>query len=190
MTLETLHFLAEHGLDAIKIDVKGDAETYKRYCAGVRGDYVVWRNAREAKRLGLHVEIVNLIVSGVNDDEASLHELVRRHVKEVGIETPLHFTRYYPAYKFNNPPTNVATLEFAYRIAKSEGILFPYIGNVRGHRYENTYCPQCQEPLILRDDWRLKEYDLTKEERCPSCHYQVPITGKRVRKSLHSPLCV
>jgi pyruvate formate lyase activating enzyme len=190
MTLETLHFLADHGLDAIKIDVKGDAETYKRYCGGVRGDSIVWRNANEAKRIGLHVEIVNLIVSGVNDDEASLHELVQRHIKEVGIETPLHFTRYYPAYRFNNPPTNVATLELAYRIAKSEGILFPYVGNVRGHRYENTYCPECQELLILRDGWRVKEYNLTQEGRCPSCHYQVPIVGKRVRKRLRSPLWV
>jgi pyruvate formate lyase activating enzyme len=188
MTLDALSFLAGHGLDAIKIDVKGSAETYRRYCGGVRGNDIVWRNAREAKKMGLHVEIVNLVVTGVNDDEASLRELVERHVREVGVETPLHFTRYYPAWKFNNPLTKIATLELAYRIAKSEGVLFPYIGNVRGHRYENTYCPRCQELLILRDDWRVKDYKLTQEKRCPTCHYEVPIVGSHIRKRLHTPL--
>jgi pyruvate formate lyase activating enzyme len=190
MTLEALIFLASHGLDAIKIDVKGSAETYRRYCGGVRGNDIVWRNAREAKRMKLHVEIVNLVVTGVNDDEASLRELVKRHVKEVGVETPLHFTRYYPAWKFNNPPTEIATLELACRIARSEGVLFPYIGNVRGHRYENTYCPRCQELLILRDDWRVKEYKLTKDERCPACNYEVPILGSYVRKRIRTPFWI
>ena len=190
MTLDALRYLADHGLDAIKIDVKGDSETYRRYCGGVRGDEVVWRNAREAKRLGLHVEIVSLIVTDTNDDESSLRQLVQRHVKEVGVETPLHFTRYFPAYRFKKPPTAVETLELAYQIARSEGLLFPYIGNVAGHPYENTYCPQCEKLLIRRDSCRLKEYKITKEKLCPSCHFKVPITGKHVQKRLASPLWV
>jgi pyruvate formate lyase activating enzyme len=119
-----------------------------------------------------------------------LRLLVQRHVREVGIETPIHFTRYHPAYKFKKPPTKVATLELAYRIAKAEGILFPYIGNVTGHRHENTYCPQCQELLICRDGCRLKEYRLTKDQRCPSCNLQVPIAGKHTQKRLSSSLWV
>lgn len=182
MTLEALHLLAEHGLDAIKIDMKGDAEVYRRYCGGVRGDGVVWRNAREAKRLGLHVEIVNLVVTDVNDDEASLRSLVRRHVKEVGVETPLHFTRYHPAYGYRKPPTKIATLELAYRIARAEGILFPYLGNVTGHPYENTYCPQCQHLLVRRYGCRLEDYRMSEDDRCSKCHFQIPITGKNVRK--------
>jgi pyruvate formate lyase activating enzyme len=190
MTVEALHFLASHGLDAIKIDIKGDSETYKRYCSGVRGDEVAWRNAKEAKKLGLHVEIVNLVVTDVNDDEAHLHELVHRHIKEVGVETPIHFTRYYPAYKLQNPPTKVATLEHAHRIARSEGILYPYIGNVSGHPYENTYCPKCDDLLIRRDGWRLKECKLGEDRLCPSCHFQIGIAGKFVKKRHRLPLWV
>jgi len=182
MTIEALRYLADHGLDGIKIDVKGNSETYKRYCNGVRGDEVVWRNAKKAKELGLHVEIVNLVVTNVNDDETCLRQLVQRHVKEVGVETPIHFTRYYPAYKFKNSQTKVATLELAYRIAKEEGVFFPYIGNVNGHPYENTYCPQCQKVLIRRYGWRLSEYNLDENQRCPTCHFQLPITGKHVQK--------
>ena len=190
MTLDALRFLADHGLDAIKFDVKGNSQTYKQYCGGVRGDEVVWRNAKEAKRLGLHVEIVNLVVTEVNDDEKSLRQFVQRHIKEVGVETPLHFTRYYPACKFKKPPTKVVTLELAYQTAKSEGVLFPYIGNVSGHSYENTYCPQCQILLVRRDGWRLKDYKLTEDQRCPSCHAQISIRGKHVRKPGRLPLWV
>jgi pyruvate formate lyase activating enzyme len=190
MTLDALRYLAGHGLDAIKIDVKGDSETYRRYCGGVRGDLVVWRNAREAKALGLHVEIVNLVITDVNDDDVSLRNLVERHIKELGVETPLHFTRYHPTHNFRKPPTKIATLENAYRIARSEGVLFPYVGNVAGHPYENTYCPQCEKLLIRRDGHRLKEYKITSEQQCPSCHFKVAIEGKHVQKRLASPLWV
>jgi pyruvate formate lyase activating enzyme len=188
MTLDTLGFLANHAMDAIKIDVKGDAETYKRYCGGVRGDDVVWRNAREAKRLGLHVEIVNLVVTSVNDDEASLHRLVQRHVKEVGVETPLHFTRYHPQHKFKKAATKITTLELAYRIARSEGVLFPYLGNVSGHPYENTYCPQCRNLLIRRVGWLVSQHNLTEDQRCSSCHCLIPVAGRHVQKRLPSLL--
>ena len=153
MSLEVLKALYEAGMDGLKIDIKGDSETYEKYCGGVDVEKI-WRNAHEAKKLGLHVEIVSLVVRDVNDDEETLRWVIERHLKEVGAEAPLHFTRYFPAYKFNNPPTKVETLEKAYDMAKKAGVLYPYIGNVSGHKYENTYCPNCGEKLVQR--WVLR----------------------------------
>jgi len=181
MTLEALRLLRDAGMDGLKIDVKGDAETYLKYCGGVDVEKV-WRNVREAKRMGFHVEVVNLVVTGVNDDEECLRWIVERHLKEAGPETPLHFTRYYPAYKFNNPPTSVKTLERAYELAKSSGVLYPYIGNVIGHRYSHTYCPNCGEALIKRLGYRIVRYRITEDNECPKCHYRINIRGRRVRK--------
>jgi len=181
MTLDALKLLRDSGMDGLKIDVKGDAETYRRYCGGVNVEFV-WRNAREAKKMGFHVEIVNLIVTGVNDDEACIRWIVERHLKEVGPETPLHFTRYYPAYKFENPPTKVEVLETAYKIAKEMGVLYPYLGNVHGHKYEHTYCPNCGEALIKRLGYRIIRYKITEDKRCPKCGYRINIRGKRIRK--------
>jgi pyruvate formate lyase activating enzyme len=130
------------------------------------------------------------VITDVNDDDVSLRNLVERHIKELGVETPLHFTRYHPTHNFRKPPTKIATLENAYRIARSEGVLFPYVGNVAGHPYENTYCPQCEKLLIRRDGHRLKEYKITSEQQCPSCHFKVAIEGKHVQKRLASPLWV
>jgi hypothetical protein len=77
MTEEVLRALAEAGLDAINVDVKGDGEAVRRHCgADVEK---VWRNVALSRRLGLHVEVVNLIIPGVNDREDQLLPLIRRH---------------------------------------------------------------------------------------------------------------
>ncbi|MCW3996034.1 MAG: AmmeMemoRadiSam system radical SAM enzyme [Candidatus Bathyarchaeota archaeon] len=179
MTIEALHLLKESGMDGLKVDVKGNADIYRKYCGGADVEKV-WRNIREARKLGLHVEVVNLVITGVNDDENSVGQLIQRHVKKAGAETPLHFTRYYPAYRHFNPPTKVETLEQAYKMAKKAGVLYPYLGNVPGHTYENTYCPRCEEKLIQRLNNRIVEYKVTKDNRCPKCSQQIPITGKYI----------
>jgi pyruvate formate lyase activating enzyme len=182
MTLEVLKALYEAGMDGLKIDVKGRSEIYEKYCGGVDVEKI-WRNAAEAKKLGLHVEIVNLVITGVNDDDEALRWVVERHLKAVGAETPLHFTRYFPAYKFNNSPTKIKTLEKAYEIAKKTGVLYPYVGNVSGHKYENTYCPNCGEKLIQRYEHYVLRYRITEEKRCPNCATRIPISGEYSRRS-------
>lgn len=176
MTLEALRLLRKSGMSGIKIDLKGDAQTYREYCGGTDVEKV-WRNAREAKRMGLHVEIVNLVVTDVNDDEECLRWVIEKHLKEVGPETPLHFTRYHPSFKFHNPPTKIETLEGAYAMARKAGALYPYLGNVRGHSYENTYCPNCKELIIRRLGTTIVQYKVADDNRCPRCGEVILITG-------------
>jgi len=181
MTREALRLLKEAGMDGLKIDLKGNDETYKKYCGGAEVEKV-WRNAREAKKLGFHVEIVNLLVTNVNDNKDCLAWVVEKHLEAVGPETPLHFTRYYPAYNFRNPPTKVTTLEKAYEMAKKAGILYPYLGNIQGHRYEDTYCPNCGERLIHRFGHQIVRYKITEDKKCVKCGRSIPITGRYISK--------
>jgi pyruvate formate lyase activating enzyme len=181
MTLDALKLLRESGMDGLKIDLKGDAETYAKYCGGVDVEKV-WRNAREAVGMSFHVELVNLVITDVNDGEECIRQLIERHLKEVGPETPLHFTRYYPAYRFDNPSTKVEILEKAYETAREIGVLYPYIGNVHGHKYENTYCPSCGTWLIKRLGYKIIRYRITEEKKCPKCGYTIRIRGEHVRK--------
>jgi len=181
MTLEALKLLKEAGMTGLKIDVKGDKETYQKYCGGADVGKV-WRNAQEAKKMGFHVEIVNLVVTDVNDDEECLRWIIKKHLKAVGAETPLHFTRYSPAYKFSNPSTKVEVLEKAYNMAKKEGVAYPYLGNVQGHRYENTYCPKCDDMLIQRFGYTITQYKVTEDKKCPKCGQSIPLTGRRIKK--------
>ena len=181
MTLEALKLLKEAGMTGLKIDVKGDKEAYHKYCGGADVEKV-WRNAHETKKMGLHVEIVNLVVTDVNDDEECLRWVIKKHLKSVGPETPLHFTRYSPAHKFSNPSTKIETLEKAYNMAKKEGVIYPYLGNVQGHKYENTYCPKCGDTVIQRLGCTTVQYKVTQDKKCPKCGQNIPITGQRIRK--------
>lgn len=49
MTLETLKLLRESGLTGLKIDVKGDKETYQKYCGGADVEKV-WRNTMKPRK--------------------------------------------------------------------------------------------------------------------------------------------
>ncbi len=182
MSYEALRGLKEAGLDGLKIDVKGDAEVYEKFCGGVDAS-VVWKNAAEAKKLGLHLELVNLIVTDVNDDEACIAEVIENHLKYAGAATPLHFSRYYPAFLYSKPPTKVEILERAYEAARKQGVMFPYIGNVQGHRYENTYCPDCRELLIVRVGNRVVDYILPEDKKCPECGCEIPLTGSYIKRA-------
>ncbi|MEM2217209.1 MAG: radical SAM protein, partial [Thermofilaceae archaeon] len=53
MTLEALRRLHSAGLNGLKIDVKGGEQEYRKYNNAI--SEIVWRNAREAKRTGIHV---------------------------------------------------------------------------------------------------------------------------------------
>lgn len=177
MTSEALSGLVRAGLDGLKIDIKGNQEVYSNHC-GHADASVPWRRAEEAVKLGIHVEIVNLLVTDLNDSEDDVRELVEEHLRRLGPNVPLHFTRYHPAHRFTRPPTPPSRLERARELAFRLGVRFPYVGNLRGHRYESTWCPSCKRLLILREGPCVIEYNVTPEGKCPSCGEPIPITGR------------
>jgi pyruvate formate lyase activating enzyme len=171
MTPEALHLLVEAGLDAMNVDVKGDAQAVRRYC-GVDVEKV-WRNCRLAREAGVWLEITTLVIPGVNDEDEALQGIAERIASDLGAGVPWHVSGYYPAYKFTAPPTPVATLERAWHIGKGAGLDFVYLGNVAGHRLENTYCPGCGVSLVERRALRVIRCRLDGA-RCPGCGRAVP----------------
>jgi pyruvate formate lyase activating enzyme len=167
MTSEALVLLAEAGLDAMNVDIKGDAPATWKYAKGIRVDNV-WARCRQGKSLGLHIEITVLVIPGVNDSDACLEGIAHRIVDELGPETPWHISAYYPAYRFDAPPTPVSTLERAWSIGRAAGLEYVYLGNVPGHRCDNTYCPKCEALLVEREGFDLTRYDIAGG-CCPRC---------------------
>ena len=114
-----------------------------------------------------HVSSLLVIIPGVNDDDEALAGIAERCLGEVGPDVPLHFTRFYPAYKMTDrPPTPASTLERAREPARKQGIRYAYIGNIPGHRWENTYCHNCGELLIQRYGFDILKYRITEGKRC------------------------
>jgi pyruvate formate lyase activating enzyme len=173
MTREALEALAAAGLDAIKFDIKGTSDVVKKYC-GADIEHI-WDNVRLARELGLHIELVNLIIPGLNDGENMLKEVIRNALNYGGEYTPLHFTRFFPSYKLiDREPTPISTLERAYELAKRVGLKYVYLGNVPGHQYESTYCHNCGTLLIDRAGFEIFKYNLNKG-RCLKCNTKIPI---------------
>ena len=173
MTVEALDMLIEAGLDGMNVDVKGGQEVYERYIGGAKVEGV-WEVAQHAHRRGVHVEIVCLLVRGVSDDEETIGWIIKEHLERLGPDVPIHFTRYFPAYKFKLPPTRIERLIRAYERAKEGGIRYVYLGNISGMG-ENTYCPNCNALLIRRGGFSLISLSLTPDNRCPSCGERIPI---------------
>lgn len=167
MTPEALELLVEAGLDAMNVDIKGDAEAVRKYCKGIDVEKV-WSICRLGASLGVHIEITTLVIPGVNDSERVLRQIAERIAVELGPQIPWHLSAYFPAYRFEAPPTPIQTLERAWVIGKQAGLQFVYLGNVPGHRYENTSCPQCGRLLIERRGFEVL-LNVVQSGRCPSC---------------------
>ncbi len=171
MTDAALALLVETGLDAMNVDVKGDAEAVRRYCKAEIEP--VWRNCRRARELGVWVEVTTLVVPGVNDGDDSLAGIAGRIAAELGPDTPWHVSRYHPAYRFSAPPTPVERLAQARELGLAAGLRYVYVGNVPGHPGEDTACPQCGAVLVRRGALRLYRCDVTTEGRCPQCGEEI-----------------
>lgn len=160
-------------LDAANCDLKGFTEEYYReMCGGALQP--VLENLKTLKRSGVHLEITNLVIPTRNDDLSLVDKMCRWIRRELGEETPVHFSRFYPLYKLQGlPPTPVATLEKARAAALSAGLCYVYIGNLPGHEGQHTYCPRCARTIIRRTGFMVGESHLDKGG-CAFCGRQVP----------------
>ncbi|MEW6008192.1 MAG: AmmeMemoRadiSam system radical SAM enzyme [Candidatus Omnitrophota bacterium] len=159
-------------LDAANIDLKGF--THEFYKNIPEGDLdTVLNTIKILKKKSVHVEITNLIVPSLNDDMQTIRKMCLWLRDEVGNDVPIHFSRFTPTYKLKNlSPTPIKTLEQARNIAKKEGLLFAYIGNVPGHEGENTYCPRDAKVLIRRIGYTIIENNIVGG-KCKFCGYQI-----------------
>jgi pyruvate formate lyase activating enzyme len=175
MSKPALDLLVEAGLDAMNVDVKGDAEAVRRYC-GIDVE-TVWRTCERARARGVWIELTTLVVPTVNDRPQTLEEIARRIVLDLGPDTPWHLSRYVPAYRFHAPPTPLATLERAREIGRRAGLRYVYLGNLPHGAGEQTLCPDCGERLAIRADLHLLRCDVTPQGRCPRCGQTIPGVG-------------
>jgi len=160
-------------LSAVKIDLKAFTEEfYRRY---VRGRLRPVLDTLELlKAQGMHFELVTLLIPGLNDSEDEVRQMSRWVVKNLGVDVPMHFTRFHPAYKMTNlSQTPPSTLVRAREIAVSEGVHYAYVGNLPGHKYENTYCHACGKRIVERYSMYVGEVGI-KDGKCAHCGAPIP----------------
>ena len=123
---------------------------------------------------GTWTEIVYLMVPTLNDGPDEIADMCQWIVSTLNADVPVHFTRFSPMYRLRElPPTPVRSLERAVAIARDAGLRYAYIGNVPGHPDENTACPGCGTPLIVRRGYSVRAAGLDGG-RCVKCEQQIP----------------
>ncbi len=157
-------------LDAYRVDLKGFSDAFYRDLSKVpRWREILEATKRAKSKWGMHVEIVTNIIPTMNDDDEQLKSIANWIKNELGELTPWHVTRFVPHHLLMHlPPTPVATLEHACDIGKEAGLKFVYVGNVPGHKSDNTFCYSCGRLIVERFGYSTGVLGL-KGSKCRFC---------------------
>ncbi|MCX6650238.1 MAG: AmmeMemoRadiSam system radical SAM enzyme [Methanomassiliicoccales archaeon] len=161
-------------IDAMNIDVKGFTETfYHSVCQGQLAP--VLKACETAKEMGVHVELTYLIIPTKNDRQEEIEGFCQWVRDSMGVETPVHFSRFHPDYKLGDlPHTPCSTMEMALNAGKAKGLEYVYVGNMTSEKGENTYCPGCGSLLIKRTGFEAKAVGV-KNGLCEKCRRRTDI---------------
>lgn len=160
-------------MEAVTVDLKAfDEEFYRQVCRSELQP--VLRTLEAIRESGRHLEVVNLVIPTLNDAPDIIEKMCQWIARNLGRDVPLHFLRFFPAYKLQRlPATPVETLERAAAAADAAGLEYVYIGNLPGHERNSTRCPGCGTLLIGRVHFTVLEMHLDGG-RCPTCGRAIP----------------
>lgn len=117
-SLRVLEEIAPY-IDAMNIDLKGFSDAFYRDFAGGSLEMVKAFIAEAAK--SCHIELTKLIIPGKNDSEEEMRQMtawIAGLRGGRGKDIPLHVSRYFPAYRWREPATEVSAV---YRLARIAG---------------------------------------------------------------------
>jgi pyruvate formate lyase activating enzyme len=157
-------------MDAANVDLKGFTERfYHQLCAGQLAP--VLDTLRYLKHeTAVWFEITTLLIPGQNDADHELEAMTRWVADELGPDVPLHFTAFHPDFRMlDTPATPSASLTRARGIGLRNGLRYVYTCNVHDAEGGTTACHGCGTALVVRDWYRILEYRLTPDGRCPAC---------------------
>ena len=158
-------------VDAFNIDLKSMSQNfYKKICKADLN--IVLNNLKRIYDADKHLEITNLLINGYNDSTEEITKLANFIADNLGCDIPLHFSRAFPYYKLNDIlPTAEDKLFEAKRIADDCGLEYVYIGNLDCDT--NTYCPDCGEILLKRNNYSTEV--LNNDKKCIKCGKELNI---------------
>ena len=163
-------------LDLYKVDLKSFDDRHYHELGGRIAP--ILDSIRLIHQMGLWLEIVTLLIPGFNDSADELRRLTE-FIAGISPDIPWHVTAFHGDYKMQNDVARDTTPEdlmAAVEIGQQSGLHYIYPGNLPGMvgEWENTRCPHCNETLIKRYGYLIKDYRLTPDGRCPRCATAIP----------------
>jgi pyruvate formate lyase activating enzyme len=160
--------------DGYKIDFKAMQDRAYRSLGGVLQH--VLDAMRMVHERGFWMEVVTLIVPGFNDAADDLRRMADT-LAAISPAIPWHVTAFHQDYRMTDPRnTAVEDLLRACEIGKAAGLNYVYAGNLPGRvgRWEHTWCPDCDDLLIERYGYEIRQQRVTAAGLCPSCGSRIP----------------
>lgn len=158
-------------MDAFSVDLKAFSEQFYRELTSSSLQPVL-EALKMIKASGRHLEITNLVIPGRNDDPEDFTRMIDWIASELGDDTVLHISRYYPMFKLDDPPTPENTLLAFYKVARTK-LQHVYLGNLRTTEGRHTFCPGCNTLVINRNGYLTDVCGLDHEGRCLNCRSAV-----------------
>lgn len=117
-------------IDAFNIDLKSIRNSfYEKICDAKLAP--VLETLKIIHKSGRHLEITNLIITGLNDSNEDIKDLVLWIRDNLDSEISVHFSAFYPMYKLMNvEKTKPKTIIHAAEIARKLGMKNVYTGNI------------------------------------------------------------
>lgn len=157
-------------MDAANVDLKAFSDDFYVKLTGARLAPVLDTLLYLRHETSVWFEITTLLIPDANDSDSELDALSQWVARELGPDTPLHFSAFHPDFKLRDrPPTPPATLMRARQIARGNGLRYVYTGNIHDREGASTYCPVCGLALIVRDWYEILNYRLDATGGCPRC---------------------
>ncbi len=160
-------------MDAFSVDLKAFTDSFYRHLTSSSLAPVL-ESLKTIRRAGKHLEVTNLLIPDENDDEKDFRRMMEWLVKELGHDTVLHISRFFPTYKLIHNATPEKLLMRFYGIAR-EYLYYVYLGNMRSDAGHDTACPKCGELLIRRDGYRTEIVGLDDQAHCVKCGEHIPV---------------
>jgi pyruvate formate lyase activating enzyme len=172
-TPEVLRYLRPW-VDLYKADLKSFSDRRYHELGGRLGP--ILEAIARIHDMGFWLEIVTLVVPGLNDSDAEL-ESIARFIASISPDIPWHVTAFRREYNMmSGRDTPAATLLRAFEIGRNAGLHFVYAGNLPGAvgACEDTLCPECHTPVIRRHGFRIVESRVGETGVCPDCAASIP----------------
>ena len=161
-------------MDAANVDLKAFTEEFYFKQCGSHIAPVLETLEYLVHETDVWTEITTLLIPGKNDSDDELKAECRWIAKHLGADVPLHFTAFHPDYRMTDViATPPATLTRAREIGRLAGLNYVYTGNVHDTGGGSTYCPSCENAVIARDWYEIRDYQLSDEGICPHCSTQI-----------------
>lgn len=172
ISLKPLEELVEI-IDAFNIDLKAFTEEFYRKNTKSHLKPVL-ETLKKIRQAGKHLEITNLVIPFENDDSTTFKEMIYWINENLGKNSVLHLSRYFPNYKFNNSPTSSQKLLEFFDIA-SEFLDYVYLGNINLDKEKDTSCPSCGTKVITRYGFNTEVIGIDKDGNCTKCNHALGI---------------